>query len=105
LLVACTSPDRHPSRDSRFIAVRSHVSASVVTFSIEDGYGHSVFAPTDRFSEPVVDAWDADERLWIRTSAGVVVWAPRRAGGDWAPLTAAERAALTPPAELATASP
>jgi len=87
------------------VAVRTHVSASVITFTIEDGYGHLIFAPSDRFSEPVAQAWDADERLWIRTGAGVVVWAPRDVGGDWAPLAASDRAALTPPAELAAPPP
>jgi hypothetical protein len=100
-LAACSfDPDRTSSPTTRFVAVRSHVSASVVTFVIEDGYGHRVFAPPDRFTEPVVIAWDADERLWIRSPAGVIVWTPRHVGGDWAPMSAADQAALALPAAL-----
>jgi hypothetical protein len=100
-LVACdTNPDRTSSPTSRFVAVRSHASATVVTFAVEDGYGHSLYAPPFRFTEPVTVVWDADERLWIRSTSGVVVWAPRDVGADWAPLSAAAQAALTPPAGI-----
>lgn len=100
-LASCSfDPDRTSSPTSRFVAVRSRVSASVATFAVEDGYGHRIFAPPDRFAEPVVIAWDAAERLWIRTPAGVVVWAPRNVGADWAPLSAADQAALVPPADI-----
>jgi len=79
------------------VAVRTPVAAGVVTFVVEDGYGHTIYAPGDRFAEPVRVVWDADERLWIATSTGVIVWAPHDVGADWAPLTSAERVGLTPP--------
>lgn len=98
LLLACGGGgDRTPSPTTRFVAVRTPVSPGIVSFVIEDGYGHTLYAPGDRFAEPVRVAWDADERLWISTSAGVVVWGPHHVGGDWAPLTPAERAGLAPP--------
>lgn len=101
-VAACTDADRIASPTTRFVAVRGHVSATVVTFAVEDGYGHTIYAPADRFNEPVEVAWDVDERLWIRDTTGVVVWAPRDFGGDWAPLGPAAQAALRPPAGIAT---
>lgn len=81
--------------------MRTPVGAGVVTFVVEDGYGHTLYAPGDRFAEPVRLVWDTDERLWISTTAGVVVWAPHDVGADWAPLTPAERVGLIPPASVA----
>jgi hypothetical protein len=92
--------DRLPSPTTRFVAVRTPVSSRVVTFVVEDGYGHTIYAPGDRFAEPVRVAWDPDERLWIATGTDVVVWAPHDVGAGWAPLTPAERVGLTPPPRI-----
>ncbi len=103
LLLACGGwgGDRVPSPTSRFVAVRTPVSTGVVSFVVEDGYGHTLYSPGDRFTEPVRVMWDTDERLWLSTTtAGIVVWAPRNVGGDWARLAPAELALLAPPAGL-----
>lgn len=96
-LTACGDTDRLESRDHRFVAVQAREPGSVVVISVEDGYGHVLFAPGTRFTEPVVLTWDGAQRLWIHAAGGTDVWAPHDVGGAWAPLTSGERTGLIAP--------
>lgn len=110
LLAACEDGSRRESSSGRFVAVLFHDNSSghdMLGIRIEDGYGHVLLSPTDRWSarHRVEDEWDAEERLWLWSSdVGTSVWArhdtPTETGGNWAALTESESNTLRPPTRI-----